>query len=40
MSPEEKTKALAEIDKRYQIVKTPESIRTYGYHLAGLLTNE
>ena len=40
MSKEEKTKALAEIDKRYQIAKSPENIRTYGYHATALLTNE
>lgn len=40
MSPEEKTKALAELDQRYQKMNSPEYIRTLSYHASGILTNE
>lgn len=40
MTDAEKKTALAELDKRYEALNTPESIRTFAYHASALVTND
>ncbi len=39
MTADEKAKANIELDKRYQLLNSPESIRTLSYNAAAVATN-